>query len=273
MSGVQLEIQWDTSTSYVADFHARTSAPPERAPASPESAPASGTSICASCGSSSPAPSSSKTSHRARRAGSFQCAECLRLAAIERAPLAYLQAMSARLNCDDESLCLRWPTPTVSGNYNRKGASLESGDGLETAVKRWPTPKAQDANSCGAQPNLTEAVRMWPTPCARDHKGITSPHRHLQTLPDAVLWPTPTASTYGSNQGGANGRTGKVRLSLEALNKSDGQVLNPNWVECLMGFPAGWTRTGGPPDKENSNTTTSRRAPSRKARTRTDGHG
>jgi hypothetical protein len=33
-----------------------------------------------------------------------------------------------------------WPTPTVKGNYNRKGASSTSGDGLATAVSRFPTP-------------------------------------------------------------------------------------------------------------------------------------
>ncbi|RMG12109.1 MAG: hypothetical protein D6729_17035 [Deltaproteobacteria bacterium] len=27
-----------------------------------------------------------------------------------------------------------WPTPTVNGNYNRKGASATSGDGLATAA-------------------------------------------------------------------------------------------------------------------------------------------
>jgi hypothetical protein len=27
-----------------------------------------------------------------------------------------------------------WPTATVNGNYNRKGASATSGDGLQTAV-------------------------------------------------------------------------------------------------------------------------------------------
>lgn len=37
-----------------------------------------------------------------------------------------------------------WPTPTVHGNYNRKGASEKSGDGLATAVMRWPTPNAGD---------------------------------------------------------------------------------------------------------------------------------
>ena len=35
-----------------------------------------------------------------------------------------------------------WPTPTACGNYNRKGASKNSGDGLATAVRMWPTPTA-----------------------------------------------------------------------------------------------------------------------------------
>jgi DNA (cytosine-5)-methyltransferase 1 len=37
-----------------------------------------------------------------------------------------------------------WPTPTVCGNYNRKGASATSGDGLATAVRNFPTPRASD---------------------------------------------------------------------------------------------------------------------------------
>jgi hypothetical protein len=37
-----------------------------------------------------------------------------------------------------------WPTPTVCGNYNRKGASATSGDGLPTAVKLWATPVRRD---------------------------------------------------------------------------------------------------------------------------------
>jgi DNA (cytosine-5)-methyltransferase 1 len=35
-----------------------------------------------------------------------------------------------------------WPTPTVSGNYNRKGASQNSGDGLATMVRMFPTATA-----------------------------------------------------------------------------------------------------------------------------------
>lgn len=39
------------------------------------------------------------------------------------------------------------PTPTVHGNYNRKGLSKSSGDGLATFVARFPTPCAQDAKN------------------------------------------------------------------------------------------------------------------------------
>jgi len=40
-----------------------------------------------------------------------------------------------------------WPTPTVCGNYNRKGASATSGDGLATAVMKCATPTARDWKS------------------------------------------------------------------------------------------------------------------------------
>jgi hypothetical protein len=39
-----------------------------------------------------------------------------------------------------------WPTPTVCGNYNRKGASPTSGDGLATAVLKFPTPSTLGIN-------------------------------------------------------------------------------------------------------------------------------
>jgi hypothetical protein len=43
----------------------------------------------------------------------------------------------------------RWPTPSVKGNHNRKGASATSGDGLATAVTIWPTPRATDGTKGG----------------------------------------------------------------------------------------------------------------------------
>lgn len=37
-----------------------------------------------------------------------------------------------------------WPTATVNGNHNRRGASANSGNGLSTEVKLWLTPGASD---------------------------------------------------------------------------------------------------------------------------------
>jgi hypothetical protein len=57
-----------------------------------------------------------------------------------------------------------WPTPTVSGNYNRRGASANSGDGLATAVRRWPTPTAHNAKETNAP---SESLRHTPTLAAQ----------------------------------------------------------------------------------------------------------
>lgn len=82
---------------------------------------------------------------------------------------------------------------------------------------------------------------------------------------ESSLLPTPTASSYGSNQGGAAGRVGKVRYSLEQMARrgllptptasrrsglqSHGRNavlgrMNPRFLEWMMSFPIGWTRSG-----------------------------
>ena len=53
----------------------------------------------------------------------------------------------------------KWPTPTVCGNYNRKGASATSGDGLATAV--YQTPVARMWKDNGTNPS--ELERNSPT--------------------------------------------------------------------------------------------------------------
>ena len=76
--------------------------------------------------------------------------------------------------------CQRIPTPTVCGNYNRKGASKTSGDGFATFCKRYPTPRARDwkgmsqrgafapgdclPNALGGRPNpeFAEWLMGWP---------------------------------------------------------------------------------------------------------------
>ena len=58
-----------------------------------------------------------------------------------------------------------WPTPTVNGNYNAKGASQKSGDGLSTAVKKaglFPTPTTWDYKG-GRKAETLEAKGRLPT--------------------------------------------------------------------------------------------------------------
>ncbi len=54
-----------------------------------------------------------------------------------------------------------WPTPTVCGNYNRKGASATSGDGLATAVLKFQPPVARMHKDNGRNPS--ELDRNSPT--------------------------------------------------------------------------------------------------------------
>lgn len=75
-------------------------------------------------------------------------------------------------------------------------------------------------------------------------------------------WPTPNASGGGYNQGGAQGKVGPIRYTLDGLAAKEGRQLNPDWVETLMGFPVGWT--AGPPDEVKPSTIGSRRVRFRK---------
>jgi hypothetical protein len=70
--------------------------------------------------------------------------------------------------CTSEKGYGYWPTPTVCGNYNRKGASATSGDGLATAVKMYPTPTRRDYRS---------------EKCSQEFKDSMDAHPRGKTLP------------------------------------------------------------------------------------------
>jgi hypothetical protein len=82
------------------------------------------------------------------------------------------------------------PTPTICGNYNRKGASAASGDGLHTAVTKLATPTSRDWRSGKASPATME--------------------RNARPLSEQI-----------------------------------GGLLNPEFVEKMMGWPRNFTRTNG----------------------------
>lgn len=103
------------------------------------------------------------------------------------------------------------------------------------------------------------------TPTATGNQAAPS----MRSRDPGSWFPTPTAVSYGSNQGGGMGRVGPVRYSLESMarrgmwptpTQADGMggpgssgrdggdnlrtavngQLNPTWVSQLMGFPLGW---------------------------------
>lgn len=116
---------------------------------------------------------------------------------------------SAHLTKEKEFLS--WATPTIHGNNNKKGLTKKSGDGLNTQVKKWPTPAARDYKGTNSIEHIT---------------GKTASKRgHMGQLPNAVL-------ANGLQDQNKNNTTGK----------NQGQRLNPNWVEQLMGLPVGWTQ-------------------------------
>lgn len=113
------------------------------------------------------------------------------------------------------------PTPTTRNNE------------LSPSMQKWPGHR-----------RLLDLLGCLPTPLACDAKGSHGRGRGdggpKLCLPRAFkepLLPTPTANTYGSNQGGGAGRTGNKHPSLETLTGGA-------WIafrEWLMGWPIGWT--------------------------------
>lgn len=114
------------------------------------------------------------------------------------------------------------PTPTGAGNE------------FSQSMQKWPGHR-----------RLMDWLANLPTPKSSEERGIptTNPKRNpglharlIAAMKDGIV-PTPTAKLYGSNQGGAAGRTGKDRPSLESL--IGGVFLGLR--EWMMGVPIGWT--------------------------------
>ena len=147
-----------------------------------------------------------------------------------------------------------WVPTTISENTLRRG---EPDGPLRTTCgslakqvanpEYWPTPTTKD--SVGTRnfredgtpydeqarygPTLTDVVRgYWPTPMAADAERMSETFaRGNPTLRGAALMPTPTANRWdGLQSHGVNVVTG---------------LLNPAWVEWLMGYPEGWTGCAG----------------------------
>ncbi len=166
-------------TSFLAAFPAKTSASQAKAPALTEPDQACGPTWRVSLARFDPATFSWKTAQRSLLGDSDECSviwprsgmtaagQCWELPTLERrtsgtgsgssprfptplvggtGPSTHGQ-ISGQFRREMAKAFARWPTPTVCGNYNRKGASPTSGDGLATAVLKCATPTARDWRS------------------------------------------------------------------------------------------------------------------------------
>jgi hypothetical protein len=173
----------------------------------------------------------------------------------------------------------RGPTSPESNAWKRKverGAVNRAGmlsDDLSSSAAAWPTPQAYSAgesNRPGITP-LDGAARRWPTPTEGDAKSsglaayqAAGAHRPGTTLTDAAVrrqWPTPTAVPGTGYMSGSQRDMWRPTLEGAACGArpfrpdpttpKDGprtsrrtRVLNPRFVEALMGWPIGWTDCG-----------------------------
>lgn len=162
-----------------------------------------------------------------------------------------------------------WATPNVpNGGRTMKpedvvnrGATTKGKRqvGLENEVRiNWPTPTAQpygtnQGGSAGRvgpiRPSLESAARGWPTPTVSDSTGGPSSRTPTSRQGSPPLkeiaaknWPTPHGmSGQGPRHAGPTGNElGRAITTEDAQAIRGGRMLNPRWVEALMGWPVGF---------------------------------
>ena len=152
-----------------------------------------------------------------------------------------------------------WPTVTVHGNGNRREYGGKSGDGLDTAVKRagaksapWPTPTVRDSHGITQTGKpidlLVYAVERgetksreypaaksapWPTPKCRDCDPTSRNQKPRDDLKCAVEMGATKSHLYPT--------VGTQTMGGKDTDTANCGLLNPDWVEWLMGWPFGWT--------------------------------
>jgi hypothetical protein len=152
-----------------------------------------------------------------------------------------------------------WATPVASGTTGGKMESL-----LKEQIRLWRTPRAMESGQWQRsgktgklEATLAGQAAFFPTPLASDAKRYGNYGRGNPNLPGFVRqWRTPVASDAGREGKGSRDARGDLKLPGQALQHSllrhrtpkGGstsskcvRVLNPLFVEMLMGLPTGWT--------------------------------
>lgn len=226
-ASAQTEFPWMSSQ---VDSPVRMSVSPERAPDSTVNDRASGANITASLAKSGRRGASSKMLQPFALADWTKFSGGSLRSGMMRNGIAYPLPPSAHLTDGTGYGLLPTPVVPAGGGSSRSGArigEIPTLEGMARANKwppAWPTPRSEDGESTGMSAarlatrepdNLPTAVRLWPTPAARDYRHPNDPN-------------------------GAS-RLSRPPTSGMQLPNAVGGVLNPDWVEKLMGFPVTWT--------------------------------
>jgi len=193
---------------------------------------------------------------------------------------------------DLQSAAKLWPTPTVpsGGRVNPPGTS-DTGvtpDGIKKQVdlqeiaRRWPTPMGVNRTSekaktgrptsgpsrGGPSVGLEDVAQNWRTPDCGGGSSLngSGTKRNPLLAQQANLWATPRAEErQQKNSRGAHEALSRQVLTTETAGEpgSKGAVLNPCFVEALMGLPPSWTVPTG---FDVSGTPSSPRKPKRRSR-------
>lgn len=151
-----------------------------------------------------------------------------------------------------------WPTPTATDGSNGGPNSRGSAGQLKLPgmAAQWPTPRASDTNGPGIHgtrgQDLRTVVMQWSTP--RSHEsGNWQQDKAKDRVPkltlsgQATLWQSSTVQDC-TNKANLDQTIeylpGPLDQMIEMVGdntSTDGRVLNPRFVEALMGWPIGWT--------------------------------
>lgn len=162
---------------------------------------------------------------------------------------------------DLQTQALGWPTPTsgdakgIASSEDAKALGFDAT--LSEAGKAWPSPRAEDSESCGNHPgktdSLTGATRSWPTPMAQDCEYAGSDKANMETLPNSSRgWASPAAR----DEKGANGpehqqkdRPHEDQLANQAVHAFACPSFPPDATTTDDGLPSllkVWTRPSSP---------------------------
>ena len=152
-----------------------------------------------------------------------------------------------------------YPTEMVDGAYRSKhsqepnspwyGAKLK--DAVETHEQNWPTATTRDWKDTNATVPPSRANPSKQTLGQRvAHVGLQDQANPNTNGKNQESWPTPRANkvhpeiTEKNRDHLANRKKANLEEDIAGhCGKATGK-LNPNWVEHLMGLPAGWTDLG-----------------------------